>query len=828
MSITSRINEMSSHIEQAYDELQGLGADLTNVNKNIENISAMLEDAYKEAPKISDTDTDITLDNTRKGRVDMEFSGNTSQETTTGKNLLSIPNMTNTHNGITFDLVDNNIMSFSGTATGSWANLNASNLVDNPMISGQTYTFSIDAAQNVRVVLYETSPQTAHVISEGNKSVTFQASGADNIFIGITNLTTNTNYNGIVKMQLELGNTATDWEEYSGGIASPNPDYPQDIRVVSGDNSIEICGKNMFDDSIVTNLWSEYSTNKIVSANGANLHKFNCKQGDTFTLKATYDSASSNSVILIQFFDSNDNSLGRYASANDTTLTLTKTAPANTSYAYMGRYLNTPTTIQLEKNNQATNYEPYKEGTYPINLGVKNLWDVNNLQSGFLPQSGSYPTTNTSYPNARYTLITLKKDKSITLSGITFAGSGRVRYIDIDTNEVVGNMTYLDSAYYTATHTFGDGFYEGTITAKKDFIVGIMDLNGEINNLIVNYGTTPQTISPNPIELAEISTYNDEIFRTSGKNIIDLTSLITGTSSTSSTNIEKNSFTQSGMGSWGNTYFFLKNNKNTDYTISMKALSSLARTTGVSVYGGETTESTTGYTNIGTQWLDITANTPGSTSYSFNSGNYEYILFRFWNNGTASALSSNVDLYISEVQLELGSTATEYNPFGTGEWYYKEATKKLVLDGTQNITLASGTPRRFNATYTTLGITNIKEGSSAEDTTLNYRKCDHFIYSAGLTSWGRYYLYNSWLVLLDNNSVMANAEALKTWLSNNKTTIRYPLATPTYTKITSTNYPTLYSQLEAIYNAQGYDNQTNISQTNNDLPFKITASALEG
>ena len=46
MSISSRINEMSSHIEQAYDELQGLGADLTNVNKNIENISMVLDDIY--------------------------------------------------------------------------------------------------------------------------------------------------------------------------------------------------------------------------------------------------------------------------------------------------------------------------------------------------------------------------------------------------------------------------------------------------------------------------------------------------------------------------------------------------------------------------------------------------------------------------------------------------------------------------------------------------------------------------------------------------------------------------------------------------------------
>jgi hypothetical protein len=48
--------------------------------------------------------------------------------------------------------------------------------------------------------------------------------------------------------------------------------------------------------------------------------------------------------------------------------------------------------------------------------------------------------------------------------------------------------------------------------------------------------------------------------------------------------------------------------------------------------------------------------------------------------------------------------------------------------------------------------------------------------------------------------------------------------TPTNTEIT---YQPLIDQLNAIKQAQSKDNQTNISQVNNDLPFIISASALK-
>ena len=41
-------------------------------------------------------------------------------------------------------------------------------------------------------------------------------------------------------LQLEKGSTATDYEKYVGGVPSPNPDYPQDVEIVTGEQTIVV------------------------------------------------------------------------------------------------------------------------------------------------------------------------------------------------------------------------------------------------------------------------------------------------------------------------------------------------------------------------------------------------------------------------------------------------------------------------------------------------------------------------------------------------------------------------------------------------------------
>ena len=261
---------------------------------------------------------------------------------------------------------------------------------------------------------------------------------------------------------------------------------------------------------------------------------------------------------------------------------------------------------------------------------------------------------------------------------------------------------------------------------------------------------------------------------------------------------------------------YIKVKPNTQYTIN----NNLNYTTRIYEYNNDKTY--------------ITNSSQASTTYTFTtSATTEYIRFRTLEGATQNNLNI-------KVMLELGSKANSFTPYGTtpielckigtyqdkiykedGKWYLHKEIGKVVLDGTQNITLATSGTRRFNATYTTLGITNIKDGSSNIDTA-NYRMNDHFIYGSSNNIWGNYYMYSNWLVLFDTNSTIASANDLKTWFTNNQTTIYYVLATPTNTEITD---ETLLSQLNALGNATTYLGVTNITTSGNDLPPIIYASA---
>ena len=71
---------------------------------------------------------------------------------------------------------------------------------------------------------------------------------------------------------------------------------------------------------------------------------------------------------------------------------------------------------------------------------------------------------------------------------------------------------------------------------------------------------------------------------------------------------------------------------------------------------------------------------------------------------------------------------------------------------------------------------------------------------------------------LSNNS-LNTLDNFKTWLTNNSVVVYYVLETPTYTLLNDT----LQTQLDNLQYALAYDTQTNISQTNTDLPFIIDA-----
>lgn len=94
MSIASEFDSTIENIKSDYEGLENIGADLTNIDKNIYNIRTCLDNIYTNLPKTTGEGSNLSL-NTLKGRINVDdIKGDTEQDTTTGKNLLDLSALT--------------------------------------------------------------------------------------------------------------------------------------------------------------------------------------------------------------------------------------------------------------------------------------------------------------------------------------------------------------------------------------------------------------------------------------------------------------------------------------------------------------------------------------------------------------------------------------------------------------------------------------------------------------------------------------------------------------------------------------------------------------
>ena len=191
---------------------------------------------------------------------------------------------------------------------------------------------------------------------------------------------------------------------------------------------------------------------------------------------------------------------------------------------------------------------------------------------------------------------------------------------------------------------------------------------------------------------------------------------------------------------------------------------------------------------------------------------------------TGSTTPFTVDL--STLQIELGSTATTYEPYqgqsytididtmelckiGTyqdyiykdgGKWYKHAEVGKVVLDGTQGLTLRNTSA---NGTYTYSMNTPFDYLVVENPVAIS----DHFVYLGKNSGVANMYDANMYLDKLGislyyisssptTRAVYFNSNIqLPTWLGTHNTTVYYALATPTDTEITDSD---LIDQLDAL------------------------------
>lgn len=620
MSIASRINEMTEHLRNDWDSIDKLGLDITeensndNLDKNIENIAPVLDRFYNQASDKTDLSENGIVGRTSQNtailpneytQVDyIESSGtqyiNTSfspnQDTSVEMVLETLSlsrenhslfgarqSSTVNHYGVVLGSADGNIVYNGYGQQSNYTNFrvsentkykfykNKNNLyINDNLVFSDTYT---TFTPNINMMLLAMNQQNSATFLSSMRVYSCKVYDGNTLVRDFIPCYRNSdNVVGLYDIVNDVFHTnqGTGTFSYGSVVSIPNPDYPQEINNLSGDVEYKVRGKNLFDKNNANILkgWFRDATDEMVlnSVSTDRIIAFEGKPNTTYTI-----SKKSSNRFRVDLYNSLLSQDGTYTFnepiiKNDTGTSITVTTTSTDYYIYIHVYQSSDgdfqailNSIQIKYGNTPTEYEPYISESFPLSLKSRNLFvGYNNMQSGFLPRSGSYPTTNSSYPNAKYQLIELKQGESVITSG-SISTAGRIRCIDKSTNKVLDTINNLENNYYTSTMNYTDNFASGTITAKKDIILGVMLIySGFSDNFIIS--STPSDYEPYyDIELCNISDYKDRIYSQNGKFYLEKNIgkvVLDGSES------GWNEYTQSGVTNYHNSSLITFNTRN--------------------------------------------------------------------------------------------------------------------------------------------------------------------------------------------------------------------------------------------------------------------------
>lgn len=250
-----------------------------------------VEDNLLIKPTESGTEINLT-DSSDMNIQELHFFGKSEQKTTKGIQLLDLLNSQGgTGDGVTYTPNGDGSFKKTGTATGQIGNI---------WLKGGYYS---DWENRTPIITLEVGKSyyiKDCAIFQGQTNITLGSGYVINVteekypegikITGIRNtgFTLNKTYNEVIYPLIAESSTAVDWEEYTGGQPSPNPDYPQEIKSIENP-TVSVAGKNLFEPSTIN-----YSYNNLrITANVDNSQKnsikikintINATEGDLYAL----------------------------------------------------------------------------------------------------------------------------------------------------------------------------------------------------------------------------------------------------------------------------------------------------------------------------------------------------------------------------------------------------------------------------------------------------------------------------------------------------------------------------------------------------------------
>ena len=338
MSTATKLTYLNDTKGLLKDSINSLGGEITS-QTTFRQYATELDSIYANLPKVSGTGSILSLSPTLKGRLGIVPKGDTYQKT---------------------NLYNNDI---EQGAISDGANVSANNRIRTAgyievVPSTQLY-IGFSGCDDIYVSYYNSSKTfvSAYGWATGNSNISIPA----NIYYIRVAFRKNDNSNITPSSisNVQIGNV-------------PNPDYPQDIQSVTGNQVVSVTGKNLFENAKENKYFN--NSYDFITQNGASTTNYiPAKEGDIFTISCENYSNG----IVIASFDENYNCLLRSAT-NGTSIS--HTCPTNTKYIIGSNYVYSNNPTQLEKGSTATTYEPYQNQEYEINLGTIELNKIGDYQ----------------------------------------------------------------------------------------------------------------------------------------------------------------------------------------------------------------------------------------------------------------------------------------------------------------------------------------------------------------------------------------------------------------------------------------------------------------
>lgn len=240
-------DEQAQQIEQNKTDIASLKTETGSLKEDISTKITKFYASNQGETHLADSDD---------GKImDMVLYGRSEQKQYSGKNLLNPTLQTTTQNGVTCTNNGDGTYTVNGTATGIAVFIVYYNFAD---VYGSASSLKMvgcpsgGSAQKYFLRSYRKggNPEILDEYGSGISIGSFKESESSIAIIVKSGATVN---NLIFKPMLTTDTTATyaDFEPYTGGIPSPNPDYPQEIKSVVNP-TVKVCGKNLLKATLQT------------------------------------------------------------------------------------------------------------------------------------------------------------------------------------------------------------------------------------------------------------------------------------------------------------------------------------------------------------------------------------------------------------------------------------------------------------------------------------------------------------------------------------------------------------------------------------------------